>query len=535
MIRFQGFCKPCGTVHGIPTTDEALREAQIRRPALEAALGSEKGRMLGVLIGEDSTGKRGILQAYSGTTILPGLEVGWAPPTRNVEVTQDQEKETFRELNQLSGQIESYGTEAALRIWEHERKQYRLGQGEMQRIRAERKAQRAALRAESPLDDSLEYALKNKSQDESRAYREDLARLRLPMEEARANYEDLVETRLALKRRRRELSISLQAAFMAEHSLMNFRGEEKPIQEAILGGLSLRQGVGECAAPKLLQDAARRGLRPIALCEVWAGPPQEGPERRRGESYPPCEERCIPILGHLLCGSDAPPTIPPSALPVLAEGEAWVTMKKPGNLLSVPGRGSEKVDSVLTRVRTFHPRGASAETAHRLDFETSGVQLIALSSPANSALQTQFVKRETEKTYLAWIEGIPPESMGTIDAPIRQIDRHIRGHEIHPDGKPAQTSYSVLGQRDGWTLLALRPRTGRTHQLRVHCAQSPLLGYPIVGDPLYGSGRETLFLHAWSLRFKDPSTGQSVRVECPIPDTWPEGTLSFLQEIPEGW
>ena len=402
---------------------------------------------------------------------------------------------------------------------------------------------------ESPNDPRLHQQLKTESHRQSLQYKRALRKLRLPVTEAKEQLDKLLKNRAISKQRRKELSNSLQAAFMAEHSLLNFKQEQKSVEDAILDGLPFRQGVGECAAPKLLADAARRGIQPLAMAEVWAGAMQSsipGPERVRGVTYPPCEERCKPILGHLLCGSDQAPSQPQSALKVLDEGDSWVAIQKIGGMLSVEGRGSDKVDSVLTRVRTFHPRGANAKAAHRLDYETSGVQLIALTNASIASLQAQFAKRETAKTYLAWVEGSIANTEGQIDAPIRPVGRHVRGQEIHPEGKAALTNYKVLGEVNGRTLVALSPKTGRTHQLRVHCAQTKDIGRPIVGDNLYGSqelfqefgngdgdGKDgpELLLHAWRLQFKDPDTGQAIQVEAAIPESWPEDTSSLLHSI----
>lgn len=522
MEKFEGYCQHCEEIHGLACTAEATSAARALIPAVTRELGSQKGRMVGVLLCRDHHGREVILKAYSGTTLLNNLEVGWAPTTRPVHLTEKEEADTFLKLNSLTAAIEEFPVESHQEAWEEARENLATLTRQMQAEREERRNTRKDKREAFPLDKALHEKLRNESYDESVAYRKRRKSARIDVDTKRKLLDEIIGQRLELKNERKRLSVQLQATFMATHSLVNFRGEEKLIEEVSMGDAGLRQGTGECAAPKLLVDAARRGLTPYAIAEVWAGPPQDQPPRKSGHAYGPCAERCIPILGYLMCGMDAA-QLPPLHQTVLREGNDWVAANKPGGVLSVPGRGSDKVDSMLSRIRWFYGRGAHSEAAHRLDFETSGVQLFSLDQHANANLQKQFAMRKTEKVYLAWVGGLIPGPGGTIAQPIRQMGRHIRGHEIHEDGKNAETRYEVIDCVDGRTLLALFPKTGRTHQLRVHCASKSGLDAPIVGDSLYGEGipGDPLYLHAWKLRFRDPANGKMVLVEAPVPTHWP--------------
>ena len=212
----------------------------------------------------------------------------------------------------------------------------------------------------------------------------------------------------------------------------------------------------------------------------------------------------------------------PSNLIVLKDTPQWAVCNKPGGLLSVPGRGKDKADSMLNRVRWHHPFGTRAEAAHRLDMETSGAFLVAFNQRANSHLQQQFAKRKTGKVYLAFVPTQMAATGGEIDLPLKQIARSIRGHRVAPDGKKAITRFLVLERTNQGTLLALYPLTGRTHQLRVHCKESSEIGSAILGDPLYGPEpkTDTLHLHAWYLSFRCPITERLEETYAPLPETW---------------
>jgi tRNA pseudouridine32 synthase/23S rRNA pseudouridine746 synthase len=214
----------------------------------------------------------------------------------------------------------------------------------------------------------------------------------------------------------------------------------------------------------------------------------------------------------------APEPFAPCELDVVHE-DAWlVVVDKPAGLLSVPAKDPSLSDSVLTRLRARHPQATGLLLAHRLDLDTSGLLVAALDARTHASLQRQFTHREVHKRYVAWVEGGVRGERGTIDLALR-VDLADRPRQLHDPvhGKPAVTDWEVLAREPGRTRVALFPRTGRTHQLRVHAAHPLGLGTPIIGDRLYGHAAPRLHLHAEQLTFRHPGTGERVTFERPAP------------------
>ena len=209
----------------------------------------------------------------------------------------------------------------------------------------------------------------------------------------------------------------------------------------------------------------------------------------------------------------APPNEP---LNVLHEDAEVLLIDKPTGLLSVPGKGEHLADCLLARVQSAFP---DALLVHRLDRDTSGVMIFALTPHAQRHLGLQFEKRMTQKTYVARIWGVPEAKSGTVDLPlIVDWPNRPRQKVCHETGKPAQTAWRVLKNQGETARVRLFPRTGRSHQLRVHmCA----LGHPILGDTFYAEGPardfSRLMLHSEELRFKHPNGGRSVKIRAPAP------------------
>jgi 23S rRNA pseudouridine1911/1915/1917 synthase len=214
------------------------------------------------------------------------------------------------------------------------------------------------------------------------------------------------------------------------------------------------------------------------------------------------------------------------ALDVLYSDEHVVAINKPAGMVVHPAVGNRKGTLVNAILHAF-PRaewpGAPerAGIVHRLDRDTSGVILVALSVTALEAISKQFRDRTVEKEYLALVRGSVAKA-GSIDAP---IGRHPRDRKrmstAARKGRSAVTQYEPLERFEGATLLLVRPRTGRTHQIRVHLATA---GWPIVADPIYGRGDRAarrimsrLALHAWRLRFDHPVSGARMTVTAPLP------------------
>jgi tRNA pseudouridine32 synthase/23S rRNA pseudouridine746 synthase len=191
----------------------------------------------------------------------------------------------------------------------------------------------------------------------------------------------------------------------------------------------------------------------------------------------------------------------------------WV-VEKPSGMLSVPGRGPEKRDSVTTRVRSMVPGCIDHPEVHRLDMDTSGLLVVALSKESQRHLSQQFQRRTTRKRYVALLEGVLSGERGTIQLPFR-LDIENRPTQILDEvhGKPGITDWERIGLEGEQTRVGFVPITGRTHQLRVHAAHPRGLGIPIVGDTLYGAGDRPgeLKLHATELGFRNPGTGEPMQ------------------------
>lgn len=197
------------------------------------------------------------------------------------------------------------------------------------------------------------------------------------------------------------------------------------------------------------------------------------------------------------------------SLSIVYADEAVVLVDKPSMLLSVPGRGEDKQDSVVSRLQQEFP---GVREVHRLDWETSGLMLLARDKAAHSELSRQFREREVDKRYTAVVYGVPAEA-GEVDRPLR-CDWPNRPRQIvDPErGKPSRTRWWRLVADDTSSRIELEPITGRSHQLRVHMQS---LGHPILGDGLYAhdvarSMASRLLLHASSLTFRHPQNGEQL-------------------------
>ncbi|MEE9355113.1 MAG: RluA family pseudouridine synthase [Methylococcaceae bacterium] len=206
-------------------------------------------------------------------------------------------------------------------------------------------------------------------------------------------------------------------------------------------------------------------------------------------------------------------------LDILHLDELLIILNKPSGLLSVPGRGEDKRDSLMTRVQAEFP---TALNIHRLDMDTSGIVIMSLNKRTQSKLSKLFQQRAIEKQYLATVSGKPEQQEGTIDLPLI-CDWPNRPRQIvdHATGKASQTHYECCyyDELNDATQVLLTPLTGRTHQLRVHLQA---LGHPILGDNLYGSPEiyrqaDRLLLHASKLAFTHPATGENLLITCPAP------------------
>jgi tRNA pseudouridine32 synthase/23S rRNA pseudouridine746 synthase len=357
------------------------------------------------------------------------------------------------------------------------------------------------------------------------------------IEESDPQYTQLFQERKALSRQ-------LMKQIHDLYQLTNFKGESRPLTD-FFPNIGIPTGAGECCAPKLLNHAAINGLKPVGISEFYFGKESKSGERKHGEFYPACADKCRPILGFMLCGSDMECAgLPAPSAPVLASelpdaGQAplnkaaashrtpkgspalqilhadddIVVINKPSGLLSVPGKGPENQDCVVSRIKELFPDCPDHPEVHRLDMDTSGLMVFARTRDAHRELNRQFHDRETKKQYIALLDGELAEEKGVIKLPFR-LDVDNRPMQIYDPvhGKLGITRWEKRSVENGKTRVAFFPITGRTHQLRVHAASEHGLGLPIIGDRLYGTGTEPgqLKLHASLLIFVHPRTGRKL-------------------------
>ena len=332
----------------------------------------------------------------------------------------------------------------------------------------------------------------------------------------------------------RQMSQDLQLWLFHQYQFLNAKGEVKDLVDIWQDyhcSPRIRKkyplppgGTGDCCAPKLLQYAYQHGLKPLCMAEFWWGASPKSEVRHHGQFYPACRGKCKPILTWMLQGLDVDPNPEEAGFPhltpeVVYEDEAIVVVNKPSGLLSVPGRVEDY--SVATWARDCWP---GAMPVHRLDMWTSGLIVVAKTSEAYHHLQRQFEQHTVKKKYLAMVEGVPEKGHGIIDLPLL-CDPLNRPRQVvdYERGKRAITEYRVLRTFEGGskyqTLLALWPHTGRTHQLRMHCAHPDGLDCPIVGDELYGHPLPDtpLCLQANAITFIHPVSGKRMHFELPNP------------------
>lgn len=303
----------------------------------------------------------------------------------------------------------------------------------------------------------------------------------------------------------------------------------KDICRTRLNGKFPPTGTGDCTAPKLLNYAFSHGFTPISLAETifrqsdkneTAGLKEEN-KNEEIELVPPCETRCKIILPEIL------------GLEILYRDNEIVVVNKQSGLLSVPGRGPEKIDSVETRLRRLFPNCIKQPAVHRLDMETSGLMILALTKEAHRKMNQEFENREVKKEYTALLDGILAkkgfQNEGEMELYFR-LDVENRPHQIwdRENGKKAVTQWKILdveryrapdGTMRNATRVLFIPHTGRTHQLRLASADTHGFGTPIIGDTLYGkcAEGERLLLHASKIEFSHPVTGEKMIFENEAP------------------
>jgi tRNA pseudouridine32 synthase / 23S rRNA pseudouridine746 synthase len=492
--------------------------------------GPAGGKMFGVLLVRASDGRIGFLKAFSGQFDRAWDIEGWVPPVfdRTARTAAEMQGEQVvkgltARVERARGSPEAAAAEAALTKLEHQQAHERA---ELKALHDARRATRQAMREQLDLEASAaeRRVLDQQSQDDDRA----LKARKKAWREARVPLELAVKKErrrlAALERLRRIVSQVVVWSIYDTYLFENARGQQRSLRSLFEPAVP-SSGTGDCAAPKLLVFARRAGLTPLGLAEFWWGDPPPGGGRTEGTFFPACRDKCGPLLPFLLEGVEVAPSRryrPPArethALEVLHEDARVVVVNKPEGLLSVPGTDASVTDSVLARIRTQYPNATGPLLVHRLDVETSGLLLVALDAEAFVALQKQFIERTIEKRYVAVLDGVLPMERGTIELPLR-VDLEQRPRQLvdFVHGKPAVTNYEVVERSGGRTRVHFFPKTGRTHQLRVHAAHPQGLAVPIVGDRLYGRPEKRLALHAERLAFRHPSDARLVVIEAAAP------------------
>ena len=491
---------------------------------------AREGKMFGVLVVGDGNGVRGYLAAYSGQILGRYDWQGFVPPIYDLTSPDGEFKRKEAEISSINLRVEALDsgkrlTDIRQAISDMEEERQRAVAEFRQRM-AEAKQQRDERRKQGGLTDEEKAAMTHESQymkAELRRMMHTFDERMKPLTEEKAAIENEAAT---LKAERKTMSDNLQRWLFDQYHVLNARGESRTVTEIFNAYAHCLppSGTGECCAPKLLQYAYTHHLRPLCMAEFWYGAPPRMELRRHGCFYPVCSSKCKPLMAHMLIGLDVDPD--PLAdsdverrIDIVYEDDSLVVVNKPSGMLSVPGKDSAV--SVFSEARRMFPDAKGPLIVHRLDMDTSGLMVITKTKEAHKSLQEQFLRHEIRKTYVALLDGLLPSGMprrGTIALPLRpDIADRPRQMVDYQHGKRAVTSYEVIREQRGKTLIALHPMTGRTHQLRIHCAHPDGLNTPIVGDRLYGKTSLRLCLHAWRITFRHPVSGKQVHFSTPKP------------------
>ena len=504
------------------------------------------GKMFGVLIVENvktdtDVPKWGYLAAYSGQIggrsdwedFVPAV-FDYLQPHGYFKTHEEEISRINQSISHLEKDERMKEARTLIRQLQEERKRTIAAYQEKMK---EAKAKRDSRREAGNLSEAEEAEMIRESQ----FMKAELRRLKKSLSEKTAletEFEDYQENILRLKQLRKQLSDALQQWLFSQFRMMNQEGESKDLLE-IFRDEALKEypqaaiatsriaalkmvppaGSGECCEPKLLQYAYQHGYKPLQMAMFWWGESPKEEIRHHLQFYPACNGKCKPILHWMLPAS----TFEPEAINLsiydkvetLYEDREIAVIHKPEGLLSVPGKDAAQ-PSVYALMKRKYPEATGPLIVHRLDMATSGVLLIAKTEFAYHRLQQAFLNHQIQKKYVAIISGRDIPEKGIISLPLLP-DYLNRPRQMvnHEQGKEAITEYEILERIDGSHLrIALYPKTGRTHQLRVHCAHQEGLNAPILGDPLYGNEKAArLHLHAEEITFEHPLTGKKITIK----------------------
>ncbi|MEZ9661028.1 MULTISPECIES: pseudouridine synthase [unclassified Vibrio] len=499
---------------------------------------TSQGNLYAVLLVQNPTTQGlGYLSAFSGLQLDPALvsqlnNIHFVPPAFDSKQFQSQNSANLARQLQLSDDIEklqqSHNLDTLLAELEGSKIESAKAIEAFQLAMAANKAQRNELREQANQEKALgnlESAanllkqLGNQSSQEKR----DLKALRIEWKQKIAERQsqiDLIESELKNRKQDHQaVSQQLETQRLSHYRFINQAKQSKNLLE-LLDGKDALEGSGDCCLPKLLNFAFEHGFKPLALSEFWWGLPPTDIIRQHANLYPVCQSKSFEILEHQLSGielEDNPLIVNPAvgkSFNIVYEDDEIVVVNKPEEFLSVPGKFIE--DSVYTRIKARYPDATGPLIIHRLDMSTSGLLILALTAESNKHIQKQFINRTVEKRYTALLDGEITGESGNISLPLRgDITDRPRQLVCHQHGRNAETHWQVVSTHNGKTKVHLYPKTGRTHQLRVHCAHPLGLGVPIRGDDLYGYKRERLHLHAGYLKLIHPTTGEWMEFEVP--------------------
>ncbi len=528
-----------------PLALAASEELQQKLESFHPIDSEQQGRMYGVLIVKDTQGTLGYLAALSGNANETNTgesntdksktnddsAINFVPTIHQAYNQSEFEKQQQVEINGINttiAQLEANPDISKLTLLLETEiaksdEEIQCLQQQMRDNKKARKDRRTWLNTAALSEDEhrdISIALSRASVTDKKALQALKLHHQTTISLTSNDLQQLTDEIASLKKLRKKRSAKLQKHFFKQYQMLNGKGERKDLIEIFAATLVQKPpaGSGDCAAPKLLQFAFEHNLTPLCMAEFWWGKQPASEIRKHKHFYPACQGKCLPILGHMLAGMavDKNPLLDNPAenieLEIVFQDEHVVVVNKPAGLLSVPGKSIK--DSVYTRIKTQFPQASGGLIVHRLDMATSGLLMLALNERAHKHLQQQFMNKEINKRYVATIEGKLAKTSGKICLPLRgDFDDRPKQMVCHEHGKYAETHWQLIEEVDNTSKLFLYPITGRTHQLRMHCAHPDGLNLPIIGDSLYGNSADRLHLHAQCLSFTHPITKEQLTFE----------------------
>ena len=480
-----------------------------------------RGKMFGVLVAKDEDGTMGYLAAYSGQLCGRNDLPGFVPAVYDLLQPDGYFKTHEAEITAINNEVEAIEHDTHYIIWRQKLQDIKAdADNEINRYKAhiaEAKDRRRQARESGSCDNDALIRESQFMKAELRRKKQAYAALAAEAKDNIAKYENHIKE---LRQKRKQMSDKLQHWIFSQFVMLNAFGERKDLNEIFAEHHSMTctgsaippSGAGECCAPKLLQYAYANGYKPLCMAEFWYGESPKAEVRHHLHFYPACQSKCKPILEFMLKGLDTDPdplngsnmkNITFSKPETVYEDDWIVVVNKPPGMLSVPGRTAQPAVSEIMGLLPVH----------RLDMDTSGLLMLAKDKETQQTFHAMFENRLIKKRYTALLDGIVTADEGEIALPLMpDINDRPRQRVDYDNGKSALTYYKVLQRSDGKTLIALYPHTGRTHQLRMHCAHRNGLNAPIVGDRLYGTPSDRLHLYADTLEFYHPILKEQIKI-----------------------